>query len=96
MTRWLLPLLVLAALSGCKTVPNIPEVVRVPVETFRPLPSWATDPLPVPQPADGTVEARVRSHDARGAQLELVNCHRRLLARLDKGEAVDKRECAQP
>lgn len=88
--------LALAALAGCKTVPDVPSVVHVPVETFRPLPSWATEALPKPVPVDGTVEARIRSEHARGTVIDLANCHRRLLARIDKGEAVDEKECRQP
>lgn len=87
--------LAFAALPGCKTVPNVPQAVRVPVEAYRPLPSWATEPLPMPFPADGTVEARVRSEHARGVVIDLANCHRRLLVRIDKGEVVDEKECAQ-
>lgn len=94
----LLALLVLAPLlagSSCSnnTKPNVPEVVRVPVEKTIPLPSWATDPLPLPVPADGTVGERVRSENDRGEVIVLGNCHRRLLRRMERGEAVDPKEC---
>jgi hypothetical protein len=82
-----------ALVTACASVPNVPEQVIVPVERFKPLPTWATEPLPVPQPIDGTVEARIRSEAARGITIDLANCHRRLLAKLDKGETVDKQEC---
>lgn len=82
-------------LSACATVPNIPEQITVVVEKFKPLPAWATDELPKPVAADGTVGARVRSEDARGHVIDLANCHRRLLRRLDAGQAVDRRECAR-
>lgn len=82
-----------AALAACQTVPNVPEQVTVVVEKFRPLPSWATEPLAKPVPADGTVGERVRSEHARGVVIDVANCHRRLLARLDKGEAIDRKEC---
>lgn len=83
-----------AGFTGCQTRPNVPEQVTVVVEKFRPLPAWAKEPLPKPQPADGTVRERIRSEHARGVVIDLANCHRRLLARLDSGEAVDPKECA--
>jgi hypothetical protein len=89
-------LTVLLTAVGCASrerLPEIPEQVTVVVEKYRPLPSWATEPLDKPQPADGTVGERVRSEHARGVVIDLANCHRRLLARLDKGEAVSDQEC---
>ena len=92
----LLPLLLAATgFTSCQRRPTIPEQVPVVVERFRPLPSWATEPLDKPQPADGTVGERARSEQARGVVIDLANCHRRLLARLDKGEAIDARECSR-
>ena len=80
-------------LAACTSVPAVPEQVTVVVEKYRDLPSWATAALAKPEPIDGTVEGRVRSHDQRGTTIDLANCHRHLLAKLDKGEAVDKQEC---
>ena len=34
--------LVIAALTGCSTVPTVPQTVTVTVEKFKPLPAWAT------------------------------------------------------
>jgi hypothetical protein len=94
----LLTVLLLPALgfTGCQPRPNVPQQVTVVVEKFKPLPAWATDPLAKPEPADGTVGARLRSHEARGAVIDVANCHRLLLKKLDAGETVDPQECAQP
>lgn len=85
--------LLLTGWGSCQRKPNVPKQVTVVVERFKPLPDWATEPLPKPEPADGSVGARVRSHEARGGTIDTANCHRRLLRKLDKGEPVDKREC---
>lgn len=86
---------VLMLLAACQTTPNVPEQVTVVVEKYRPLPAWATEPLEKPQPADGTVLERVRSEHARGVVIDLANCHRRLLAKLDRAESVGETECAK-
>lgn len=90
-TMVLVPLL--TAASCGTTRPQLPETVEIVVEKYRDLPTWATDPLPKPMPADGTVGARVMSEDARGHVIDLANCHRELLRKLDKGEQVDPKEC---
>jgi hypothetical protein len=97
-TALLLAIALLPALGfgSCQPRPNVPKQVIVTVEKFKPIPTWATDPLVKPEPADGTVGARNRSHDARGAVIDVANCHRLLLKKLDAGEAVDPKECAQP
>jgi hypothetical protein len=82
--------------GSCQPRPNVPKQVTVVVEKRVPIPAWATDPLVKPQPTDGTVGARNRSHDARGAVIDVANCHRLLLKKLDAGETVDPKECAQP
>lgn len=93
----LLAMLAVLGLSGCASQqPKVPERVTVVVERYKPLPVWATDPLPKPMPANGTVGARARSHDARGGVIDVANCHRHLLQKLDRGEPVDEKECAQP
>jgi hypothetical protein len=79
--------------TSCQSRPNTPAQVTVVVEKFKPLPAWATDPLLKPEPADDTVGARLRSNEARGGVIDIANCHRRLLQKLDRGEPVDKREC---
>ena len=96
--RTLTILLLVLPLAGCpakNTRPEIPEAVKVVVEKPAKLPSWATEPLPKPEPADGTVGARVTSHQARGDVIDLANCHRRLLRRIEKGEMVEVGECEQ-
>lgn len=81
-------------LGACRaTVPAVPEKVEVVVEKLRPLPSWATEQYQVPVPANGTVGARLANEDAALGLVELLLCHRRLLARLDKGETVDPKVC---
>lgn len=90
----LLTPLITAASCG-NTRPQLPETVEVVVEKYRDLPSWATDPLPIPHPADGTVGERVRSENDRGEVLLLANCHRALLRKIEKGEQVDPKECEQ-
>lgn len=92
--KWILPILLLTAgWTGCERKPTPPQTVTVTVTKYRPLPDWATAELPVATPADGTVGARVQSHHVRGLTLELANCHRRLLRKIDKGESVTKDEC---
>jgi len=79
--------------TACERRPNVPEQVTVVVERYKPLPTWATDPLPVQARAGDAVESYIRSEKALGTVADLANCHRRLLVKLDRGEAVDKREC---
>lgn len=90
-TMLLAPLLTAASCGNSR--PQLPETVEVVVEKYRDLPTWATEPLPLPQPADGTVGERVQSEHDRGEVILLANCHRRLLGKLDKGEPVDEKEC---
>lgn len=92
----LLVVLAVVGLTGCATAPNVPKQVTVIVEKRVPLPAWATDPLTKPEPVDGSIGARVRSHEERGITIDIANCHRRLLKKLDAGDAVDPKECAQP
>ena len=99
MTR-ILALAALCALTACTTTQGQlsrvqpPQVVTKVVEVYRPLPTWATDPLPRPAPANGTVRAVVDSHGARGDVIDLANCHRRLLRKVQQGEAVQAQDCA--
>ena len=81
--------------TACERRPNVPATVTVVVERYKPLPAWATAPLPKPQAADGTVLQHLRNEEARGGVIDVANCHRRLLVKLDQGAAVDKRECEQ-
>lgn len=92
-TRLLLLATTLALAACAHTAPNLPEQVTVVVERYKPLPAWATAPLAKPEPTDGTVGARTRSHEARGGVIDVANCDRRLLALLDAGQAVDPKEC---
>lgn len=73
--------------------PTIPETVPVVIERYRSLPGWATQPLPKPEAANDTVGARLLNEEARGGVIDLGNCHRDLLARLDRGESVNPEAC---
>jgi len=83
--------MVVGCVEGVK--PNIPEKVAVTVEKYKPLPVWATKPLQLPLPADSTVGARLESNNKRGLVIDLANCHRKVLAKLDRGETVSEKEC---
>jgi len=90
----LLPLLlVVCGFGSCQSKPNVPETVTVVVEKYKDLPTWATEQLVKPQAVNGTVGARLTNEDQRGNTIDLANCHRRLLTKLDKGEAVKPEEC---
>lgn len=89
----------LLALSGllaaCNSVPviDVPKQVTVVVEKPIPPPDWATKPYAKPMPRDGTVGAVVESDSAKGALLDVLLCHRRLLDQLGKGKDVDPKSC---
>lgn len=93
----LLPL----ALAACQSVPDLPDLPELPgtttvvVERYRDLPAWATEPLHVAPRADGRVESHLRHEAALQAAVDLANCHRRLLARLDAEQPVAPSECMQ-
>lgn len=70
-----------------------PQVVTKVVETFRPLPSWATEQLPNVPPKDGTVESLKNANNARADTIDRANCERRLLVKIEKGEKVDAKAC---
>lgn len=89
----LTPLLTAASCGNSR--PQLPDVVEVIVEVPAKIPSWATEELPKPQAKDGRVGSILTSEDARGAVIDLANCHRRLLRKLDSDEAVDPKECEQ-
>ena len=81
-------------LAGCKTAaPVLPKTVTVVVEKAKPIPAWAARELAVPQRKDGTVEALVVSHEARGRAIELANCRTRLLVELYMGREIDEGAC---
>lgn len=97
-TRLLLLLLLLVPTLGftmCQPRPNVPEQVIVTVEKFKPLPDWAKPQLPKAMPVDGTVSARNRAYEQRGNTIDYANCIFVLQGKLDAGEPVDPKECAQ-
>ncbi len=98
--RLALGLALLAMLSACgPTKPNLPQLpttVTKVVEKDRDYPSWATEPLPEPQPIDSTLGALETSHRQRGDVNHYSNCIRELLRRLGRGEDVDPKTCGEP
>ena len=89
------------ALTACQTTPNVPETVTVVVEKYKPLPEWATTPITAAKPPKATTGREyLRRESALDALVDYVlgiaNCDRRLLAKLDKGEPVDRKECGKP
>ncbi len=81
------------AVSGCQQAVKAPEKVYVTVEKYRPLPDWATAPVPNKPPSAATVEALRVANDARAGTIDLVNCRSRLLVKVDQGLKVDPKEC---
>lgn len=96
---WLasLAILLLSSITGCAStrhpIAKPPEVVKVVVEQYRPLPAWATQPLNIPEPADNTVGERIKAAAKRKAVLQLANCHRALLAAIDADQTPEYVEC---
>ena len=84
--------LLLTACPG-EVRPNLPETVTLIAEKDRDFPSWSTEPLPEPAPANDTLGELARSHDARGGVNTLANCHRALMRQLQRGEDVDPKSC---
>jgi hypothetical protein len=88
-----LAIIFVSSLGGCSSVPKVPEKVTVVVEKYKRLPDWATKLLVKPMPWDGTVDAYLKSEDQRGNVIDLANCHRWLLKKLDAGETVSPEDC---
>lgn len=89
----ILALLLFFCLTGCATVPKVPETVTVVVERYKPLPDWATAPLEKPMPKNGQVQSHLASGNARGEIIDYANCRSMLLIKLDKGQTVDRADC---
>ncbi len=101
MNRYLIAVIACLLLAGCpgpveRTLSKVqpPKTVRVVVEKPRDLPDWATAPMDKPMPAATTVEATVKSHNARGAIIDYVNCRSALIRRIEKGEKIDRNTCS--
>lgn len=73
--------LILLALVGCKSAPEViesaPAVVRVPVTQYVPVPSALTKACPVAELDDRSVESVVRAANARKLALEQCNAQLR-------------------
>ena len=66
-------------LAGCNSTPKaipMPQVVRVPVTQYVPVPAELTKRCPVAELADRTVESVVEAANAR--KLALEQCNRQL------------------
>lgn len=96
--RTAVALMLAVFLAGCASlrpcpVPQAPKTVTVTVEKFRPWPEWALRSLPEDAPRMNTVEEAKRLASARLSTIQAENCRKRLLAKLDRGEPVDAKEC---
>lgn len=85
--------LVLALTACTPTRPTIPKTVTVVITKYKPLPAWATDPLPLPVAKDGKISSHLQSENDRGEIIKTANCDRHLLKKLDAGAKVTKRDC---
>lgn len=63
------------ALAGCKTAPTVqvPEVVRVTVREYVPVPDELTRPCPIEQPKAQTYGEAIRLANVRKAALVACN-----------------------
>jgi hypothetical protein len=92
--RLVMPLVLLLTACGSAPAHRTPSTIAtVVVETPRKLPDWATSPLPKPEAADHSVRAHLTDEDERGSVIDLANCHRLLLRKLENGEPVTTDEC---
>lgn len=96
--RRFLAVAIAALAAGCATtrdadIPKAPEVVTKVVERYRPLPDWALRLLPEDAPRQNTVDEAKRLASDRLSTIQAENCRKRLLARLDRGEAVNPKAC---
>lgn len=81
-------------LAGCATRgPVPPQVVKVPIEVVRPLPAWATEPLPLDEPRDTTVGELLRSWQRRGETIRYAGCRSRLILQVQAGREADPSAC---
>lgn len=85
--------LVALAATGCATRGTVSQVVRVPVEVVRPLPDWATEPLPLDEPRDTTVGELLRSWQRRGETIRYAECRSRLIQQVQEGRKADPSAC---
>lgn len=96
LTLWVIAAaFIIAYLTGCQTLPQLPKVATKIVTEYRDLPSWATAEVANEPPASQSVRAITESNNRRGETLDYVNCRSRLLERLGKGEPVDALACVK-
>lgn len=82
--------LILLVLAGCQSAPEArpfvqPEIIRVPVKTYVPLPAELTKPCPVPAIKGRKVGDVVQASNARKVALD--RCNAQLKAILELQEA---------
>lgn len=80
---------VLLALAGCQSTPEtvvVPEVVKVVVREYVPVPEELTRPCAVAELEDRTVESVVEASNARKISLEQCNEQLRRIRELGESE----------
>lgn len=81
--------LIFAALSaaGCKSTPErvvVPEIVKVPVREYVPVPDELTRDCPITKATSRTVEAVVSAYNANITSLESCNADKAAIRKLGK------------
>lgn len=80
-------LLAILLLAGCKTAPErivVPEIVKVPVREYVPVPEKMTRDCPIARAAARTVEAVVAAYNANVTSLEGCNAQIKAIRGLGK------------
>lgn len=79
------PLVAALLLAGCASAPQqapMPEVVKVPVVEYVPVPDKLTKPCPVTRAKSRTVEAVVDAYNANVTALETCNADKAAIRKL--------------
>lgn len=86
MTRYAVSLLAVLVLAGCQTCPDpptvVPEIVKVPVREYVPVPDKLTAPCPVHRAESRTVEAVVEAYNANVTSLGACNADKAAIRKL--------------
>ena len=78
-------ILAVIMLAGCKTAPErvvVPEIVKVPVREYVPVPDKLTEPCVSPELNERTVEAVVSAANARKVCEDRLNGQMRQIRKL--------------
>lgn len=77
MTRYAVSLLAVLVLAGCQTCPDpptvVPEIVKVPVREYVPVPDKLTGDCPITRAEERTIEAVVSAYNSNITSLEACN-----------------------